>query len=75
MRIIVLHKEERIQEFAKKAGKHFSQFSQTDLYLEKTLHNGGLLALRGESDPNDVVIVKLDNEFMPRLYIGLAKKH
>ena len=75
MRIIALHEEERIQNFAKEAGIFFSKNDQIDLYLEKTLHNGSLLALRGESDPNDVVIVKLDNGFMPRLYIGLAKKH
>jgi len=75
MKIIALHEEERIQEFAKKAGTFFSKNDQTDSYLEEILDNGGLLALRGGADSNDVIIVKLYKPFEPRQYIGLAKKH
>lgn len=74
MRMVYLSNEQEVQEFAKRAAKHFSKNKNHWSYTNDEIKAGCLFAMRFGLTDDCVVVFKLDENFDPVNYCQLIQQ-
>ncbi|MCK5611126.1 hypothetical protein KAR91_55145 [Candidatus Pacearchaeota archaeon] len=75
MRMTYLSEEHEVEEFAKRAAKHFARDEKLSTFTDKEIGSGCLFALRFGLGQDCVVVFRLDENFEPTNYQQLVRHY